>query len=215
MWPKVQVALDLRDLDEALEIAGQCVDVGIDWIEAGTPLLNSCGMKAIRALKERFPDHSIVADLKVLDTGFQSVEMCAQAGADIVGIAGVATNYTVMSAVEAAKDYDVEIVADLIALRDPVKRAKELKSLGTDYLEFHLSIDEREYAHRSFPFEAVKKLSKLPLPLAVAGGMDDEKAPKAVQNGAKVVIVGGYITKSENPGERAASVIEALKPFRE
>jgi 3-hexulose-6-phosphate synthase/6-phospho-3-hexuloisomerase len=211
MWPKVQLALDLLDLDEALGIAEKCVDVGIDWIEAGTPLLNSCGMEAIRALKERFPDHDVVADLKVLDTGFHCVEMCARAGADIVGIAGVATNYTVMSAVEAAKDYDVDIVADLIALKDPMKRAKELIPLGVDYLEFHLSIDEREYARRSFPFDTVKKLSKLSLPLAVAGGLDDETAPRVVENGAKVVIVGGYITKSESPRERAQSVVEAIK----
>ena len=214
MWPKVQVALDLLDLDEALSIADQCIEAGVDWIEAGTPLINSCGMEAIRALKKRFPDHYVVADTKALDVGFLSVEMCAQAGADTVGIAGAATDYTIMSAVEAAKDYDVDLVADLIAVKDPIKRGKTLGNLGVDYLEYHLSIDEREYAHRVFPFDIVKKLSKLPLPLSVAGGLDDEKSPLAVQNGANVVVVGGYITKSEDPRLRAQTIIEALEQFR-
>lgn len=42
---------------------------GIDYLEAGTPLILAEGMHGVRALRERFPDTPIVADLKTMDGG--------------------------------------------------------------------------------------------------------------------------------------------------
>lgn len=53
--PTLQVALDLLGLDRAVEIAEEAVRGGADWIEAGTPLIKSEGMQAVRVLRERFP----------------------------------------------------------------------------------------------------------------------------------------------------------------
>ena len=82
----LQVALDLLDLKRALQIAEESVDGGADWIEAGTPLIKSEGIQAVRSLRDRFPEATIVADMKVADTGAIEVEMAAKAGADIVCI---------------------------------------------------------------------------------------------------------------------------------
>ena len=54
--PILQVALDLLDLDRALQIAQESLDGGADWIEAGTPLIKSEGMQAIRAIRKHFPN---------------------------------------------------------------------------------------------------------------------------------------------------------------
>ena len=67
--PVLQVALDLTELSRAMQIARKRLVEGRDWIEAGTPLIKSEGMQAIRALKAHFPDHAIVADMKIADTG--------------------------------------------------------------------------------------------------------------------------------------------------
>jgi len=82
----LQVALDLLDLSRALQIAHEAVLGGVDWIEAGTPLIKSEGMHAIRALRKEFPESTLVADMKIADTGALEVEMAAKAGADIVCI---------------------------------------------------------------------------------------------------------------------------------
>ena len=37
--PTVQISLDLTDLDEALETAALALRAGVDWLEAGTPLI--------------------------------------------------------------------------------------------------------------------------------------------------------------------------------
>ena len=65
--PIVQLSLDLTSLDEALETAAVGVAAGVDWLEAGTPLLLAEGLHAVEGLRKRFPDHPIVADLKTMD----------------------------------------------------------------------------------------------------------------------------------------------------
>jgi 3-hexulose-6-phosphate synthase/6-phospho-3-hexuloisomerase len=71
----LQVALDLLELKRALQIAQEAIDGGADWIEVGTPLIKSEGMSSIRAMRDRFPDSVIVADMKIADTGTLEVEM--------------------------------------------------------------------------------------------------------------------------------------------
>ena len=79
--PILQVALDVLEIDRALQIAKEAIEGGADWIEAGTPLIKSEGMDAIRKLKEAFPGYVILADMKTMDTGAMEVEMAAKAGA--------------------------------------------------------------------------------------------------------------------------------------
>ena len=89
--PPVQVALDLIDLPRAIQIAEEAVkgivsetgDISKAWVEAGTPLIKSEGMNAIRQLRDRFPGHTICADMKVMDAGATEVEIAAKAGANI------------------------------------------------------------------------------------------------------------------------------------
>jgi 3-hexulose-6-phosphate synthase / 6-phospho-3-hexuloisomerase len=49
--PRLQVALDEMNLDRAVQIAREAVAGGADWIEAGTPLIKSEGMEAVRAMR--------------------------------------------------------------------------------------------------------------------------------------------------------------------
>jgi len=65
----LQLALDILNLDRAISMAKEAVPGGVDWIEAGTPLIKSEGMEAIRELKRIFPDKKIIADMKTMDTG--------------------------------------------------------------------------------------------------------------------------------------------------
>jgi 3-hexulose-6-phosphate synthase len=79
-----QVSLDLTDLPSALDMARVAVRAGIDWLEAGTPLIMAEGLRSVRALRAEFPDHPIVADLKMMDGGSGESEMAFDAGASYV-----------------------------------------------------------------------------------------------------------------------------------
>ena len=78
----VQISLDLTDLDQAIETAKLALDAGVDWLEAGTPLILAEGLRAVRGLRERFPGVPIVADLKTMDGGYLEAEMMAKGGSD-------------------------------------------------------------------------------------------------------------------------------------
>jgi len=64
MKPIVQISLDLTNIDEALETAALAMRAGVDWLEAGTPLILAEGLHGVRALRKAFPNTPIVADLK-------------------------------------------------------------------------------------------------------------------------------------------------------
>ena len=45
--PIVQLSLDLTSIDEAIDTAAIGVEAGVDWLEAGTPLLLGEGLHAV------------------------------------------------------------------------------------------------------------------------------------------------------------------------
>ena len=74
---------------------------GVDWLEAGTPLILAEGMHGVRALRERFRDVPIVADLKTMDGGYLEAEMMAKAGATHVVVMARAHEETIKCVVKA------------------------------------------------------------------------------------------------------------------
>ena len=83
--PRLQVALDFENLDDALAISREVAPF-IDILEAGTPLIKSEGVRAIQTLKDAHPDKLVCADLKTVDAGYLEVKMAAKAKADIVTV---------------------------------------------------------------------------------------------------------------------------------
>ena len=108
--PTLQLALDLMQLNRSIVIAREAMEGGVDWIEAGTPLIKSEGAEAIRALRREFPGRKIIADTKTMDVGAFEVEIMAKAGADIVTVLGLAEDSTIDEAVKAGRKYGAEII---------------------------------------------------------------------------------------------------------
>jgi 3-hexulose-6-phosphate synthase/6-phospho-3-hexuloisomerase len=191
----LQVALDLLELKRALQIARESLEGGADWIEAGTPLIKSEGMQAVRLMRDHFPDSVIVADMKVADTGSLEVEMAAKAGANIVCILADADDSVIAESVRAASLYGIRIMADLINVPDPIPRALILEKMGVDIICAHVGIDQQMVGKNSLDLLA-DLAALIHIPLAVAGGIDIKSAGLAVKYGADIVIVGGWITRS-------------------
>ena len=108
----LQVALDLLNAHRALSIAKNAVEGGVDWLEAGTPLIKSEGMEIVRKLKQTFPDKTLVADMKTMDTGALETEMAAKAGADIVCILAASDDSTIIDALKSARSYGTKIMVE-------------------------------------------------------------------------------------------------------
>src|SRR5271169_4702766 len=164
--PVVQVALDFENLSRALQAAKEAIDGGADWVEAGTPLIKSEGLDAVRELKKAFPDHRIVADMKIMDTGAFEVEIAAKAGADLVTVLGTADDDTIADAVRGGHQYGAEVIVDLLNVTDPVARTRKVAELGAASVCWHIGID-MQMAGRT-PFEALEALARdSPIPVGV------------------------------------------------
>ena len=209
MPPILQLALDFVDLHRAVNVAQLAVPAGVDWVEAGTPLIKSEGLDAVRELKRLFPDKVIVADMKIMDAGRTEVEVAAKAGAGIVDVLGTATDATIAECVQAGKNYGAQIAVDLIAVADPVARAVQAEALGAHYISVHVAIDEQMRGRD--PFAILAAVSQaVKVPVGVAGGVNSETAAAAVAHGAAYVIVGGAITKAKDPALATQEIRRAL-----
>ncbi len=210
MRPVLQVALDLMHLKRALEIAKEALDGGADWIEAGTPLLKSEGVEALRALKRAYPGHTLVADMKTMDVGGFEVEIAAKAGADVVTVLGLADDSTITESVAVARRYGAKIMVDLINVPDLTGRAKRVEELGASYVCIHTGIDEQMRAGKGMK-ELVKEMaSSVSIPIAVAGGLTSETVSEMLKAGASIVIVGGGIIKTEDVAAATKRIKKAM-----
>jgi 3-hexulose-6-phosphate synthase len=190
-YPIVQISLDLTTLDEALETAAIAVSAGVDWLEAGTPLILAQGLRAVEALRERFPDHPIVADLKTMDGGYLEAEMMAQAGASCVVVMGRAHEATIRRVVDAGREYGIKVMGDNLAAEDRVANARWMERLGVDYVIHHIGYDERRMIAGLSPMDELEEVVRaVTVPVQAVGGLSIRQAIECPAHGAPLVVLG-------------------------
>jgi len=200
MKPIVQISLDLTNIDEALETAALAMRAGVDWLEAGTPLLLAEGLHGVRKLRENFPSVPIVADLKTMDGGYLEAEMMAKAGATHVVVMARAHEETIKVVVEAGKDFGVAVMGDNLGCPDMVAAAKKLEELGCDYVIHHIGYDERRgIAAQGFtmpsPLDQLREVVEaVNIPVQAVGGLSLEQAIRCPEFGAPLVVLGAPLT---------------------
>jgi len=208
--PILQVALDFANLSQALRAAKEAVAGGAQWLEAGTPLIKCEGLEAVRALKREFPDHTIVADMKTMDAGRIEVETAAQAGADVVTVLGGASDATIEECIEAGQRYDAQIMVDLCEVAEPAARGRVAQKLGAAIIGVHCPVDMQMRGED--PLNELREVvDAVDIPVAVAGGLNSETAPLAVEAGADIIIVGGAIVKAPDATEATRTILEAMR----
>jgi 3-hexulose-6-phosphate synthase/6-phospho-3-hexuloisomerase len=192
----VQISLDLTNIDEALETARVAVEAGVDWLEAGTPLLLAEGLRGVRALRAAFPTHPIIADLKTMDGGYLEAEMMAQAGATHVVVMARAHPETIKAVVRAGRDYNLKVMGDNMACEDKVAASRMMEDLGVDYIVHHTGYDERNAAAaaggpRKSPLDDLEAVvNAVHLPVQAVGGLTIEEAISMPKRGAPLVVIG-------------------------
>jgi 3-hexulose-6-phosphate synthase len=190
-FPIVQISLDITSLDEALETAALAVDAGIDWLEAGTPLIQAEGARAVRALRQRFPHHPIVADLKIMDGGYLETQLMAEAGANLVVVMGRAHEATIRKAVEAGRRYGVKVMGDNLAAPDRVACARWMEQLGVDFIVHHIGYDERRMVEGLSPMDELDQVVRaVSVPVQAVGGLTIRQAIECPAHGAPLVVLG-------------------------
>lgn len=216
MKPIVQISLDVTTIGEALETAELAVRAGVDWLEAGTPLILAEGLNGIRALRARFPETPIVADLKTMDGGYLEAEMMAKAGANYVVVMARAHEETIKVVCKAGKDYGVGVMGDNLGCPDMVAGAKWLQDLGCDFIIHHIGYDERRgIAARGekapTPLDQLREVvAAVDIPVQAVGGMSIDQAIESPTYGAPLVVIGAPLAINPDRFERAGGNLETV-----
>lgn len=215
MKPIVQISLDLVDVDEALSTAEMALRAGVDWLEAGTPLIIAHGMLGVRKLRERFPKTPIVADLKTMDGGWLEAELMAKAGATHVVVMARAHEETIKVCVKAGRDYNVKVMGDNLACPDMVAGAKQLEDLGCDYVVHHIGFDERRGIAAAgkrmpSPLDQLREVvAAVKVPVQAVGGLSLEQAIRTPEFGAPLVVLGAPLTIDADAFKTASGDVES------
>ncbi len=215
MKPIVQISLDLIDIDEALETAALAVRAGVDWLEAGTPLILAEGLHGVRALRAAFPAVPIVADLKTMDGGYLEAEMMAKAGATHVVVMARAHAETIKVVVKAGLDFGVKVMGDNLGCPDMVEAARWLEAMGCDYVIHHIGYDERrgiaaQGKRMPGPLDQLREVVKaVRVPVQAVGGLSLEQAIRCPEYGAPLVVLGAPLTIDADSFKTAGGDLES------
>jgi len=214
MKPIVQISLDLIEIDEALSTAALAMRAGVDWLEAGTPLIIAHGMHGVKALREKFPKTPIVADLKTMDGGYLEAEMMAMAGATHVVVMARAHEETIKCCVKAGKDFGIKIMGDNLGCPDMVAGARMLEQLGCDFVVHHIGFDERRGIaamgkRMPSPLDKLKEVvAAVKVPVQAVGGLSLEQAIRTPEYGAPLVVLGAPLTVDAEAFKTASGDLE-------
>jgi len=209
----LQVALDFIDLKNAEEIAKISVEAGADILEVGTPLVKSAGINGIKRIKELANNRIVLADTKTADAGDVEAEIAHLGSANIMTVLGIMDDSTIESAVKKAHEYDILVQADLINVKDIVKRAEEIKKLGVDIIGLHVGLDvqkKRGITIKDLKSE-IKSVSELGVAVSVAGGLNKHNILEILDLPINIFVVGGAITRAKNPFEEAKQIVKIIK----
>lgn len=215
MKPIVQISLDLTTIEEALETAAIALRAGVDWLEAGTPLILAEGLHGVKKLREAFPGVPLVADLKTMDGGYLEAEMMAKAGATHVVVMARAHEETIRCVVKAGKDFGVKVMGDNLGCPDMIAGAKQLEDLGCDYVIHHIGYDERRgIAARGgrmpSPLDQLRDVvAAVNVPVQAVGGLSLEQAIQCPQYGAPLVVLGAPLTIDADAFKTAEGDLES------
>ena len=224
----VQISLDITNIPEALYTAHLAIRSGVDWLEAGTPLIIAEGMHGVRALRAEFPATPIVADLKTMDGGWLEAELMAKAGATHVVVMERAHPETIKMVVKAGKDLGVQVMGDNLGAEDMVAAAKRLEDYGCDFVIHHVGFDERRgLAAQGKPYPSPLDLLRevvaaVRVPVQAVGGLTVEQAVRTPEYGAPLVVLGAplaidadsFKTASGNLEDKLRMVCEKVHSYR-
>jgi 3-hexulose-6-phosphate synthase/6-phospho-3-hexuloisomerase len=216
MNPIVQISLDIIDLAEALQTAEIALQSGVDWLEAGTPLILAEGMHGVKALRERWPEVPIVADLKTMDGGWLEAQVMAKAGATHVVVMARAHPETIKEVVKAGRDFGIAVMGDNLGCEDMVAGAKMLEDLGCDYVIHHIGYDERRgIAARGermpSPLDQLREIvAAVSVPVQAVGGLTIEQAIETPKFGAPLVVLGAPLTVDADSFKTASGDIGSI-----
>lgn len=206
---KLQLAIDLEDIDGAIKLIDKTKDY-VDVFEYGTPLVINFGLEGLQKIRDKFPDITLFADLKIMDVAPYEVAQAYKYGADMTSILGQAEDQSIKDAVKGAREAGKKILVDMIAVRDIEKRTKEVDEMGADYVCTHTGYDLQDLGETPFETFHKMKANTTKTKTAVAGGIKIDTADQIIAENPDLLIVGGGIATVDDPTAAAKAIKDKI-----
>lgn len=207
---KLQLAIDDLNWEEALELMDKTGDQ-VDIIELGTPFLMEYGMEAVRRFRQRFPEHEILADLKIMDAGNYEAGLAFKAGADYVTVLGATDRLTLEACQKAAEEFHGKVYVDMICVEDLPGRIAVVEGLGIHGISVHVGVDQQAAGRQPIDDLRVMMVHRKRAEISVAGGITSRTAGMYRDAGADVLICGGGICHAKDPAAEARAIASLLR----
>jgi 3-hexulose-6-phosphate synthase len=200
---ELQLALDQPPLPEAIKLIGELRDL-IDIAEIGTPLIIAEGISAVTEVKQRFPNLTVLADVKIVDGGAYESRIAFEAGADIVTVLGMAHDVTIEAAVREAIRAERSVMVDLLGIRRVAENVTRMEKLGAAYVCVHTAADLHGLDRSTLSRLNRAVGAATTIKTAVAGGISSSTIDRIVAARPDVVVVGGGIVNQADRRGAAA-----------
>jgi 3-hexulose-6-phosphate synthase len=211
---KLQIAFDLFSSDDVLKALKELHDL-VDIIEIGTPLLLREGVQAVTKVKNKYPDFSVLADMKIIDGAAVEASMAFEAGADIVTVLAHAEEKTLENVKNAAIKFKQKVMVDFITIRDIQNTVQRLENHDLDYFCIHTAHDTT--VDGKTPIDDLKRIHPLinVEKIAVAGGLNPDLLKTIQPYHPEIVVVGSFITRAKRMRASAVTIKEMMGGIKE
>lgn len=173
MRPKLQIALDVENVQRAKEILAADVLEQIDIVEVGTLLLAFEGKRAVGEIRKHIGgDKLLVADFKIADGASVLASAFLDEGADLTTIIAAANTVSMEKGVIEAKKRGKELQIELYGRWD-MELAKQWYDLGIHHIIFHHARDGK-HDWNAEDVNTVKSLCGIGFNVSVTGGINPE-----------------------------------------
>ncbi len=203
--PLLQMALDATNIDTALASVEHVAE-RLDVIEVGTILAFAHGVDSVRILRDKYPEHIIVCDMKITDASAILTRLAMEAGANWVTVSAAAHIETIRAAKKITDEFDGEVQIELYG-HWTFEDAQAWVDMGITQAIYHRSRDA-ELAGVSWTAEDIakmEKLSDLGIELSITGGIVPEDLYLFKHLSAKAFIAGRALA-----GENGKKTAEAF-----
>jgi 3-dehydro-L-gulonate-6-phosphate decarboxylase len=208
--PLLQVALDHTSLPEAL-VATRALADHVDVLEAGTILCAAEGVRAVETIRALYPDHIVLADLKVADAGAVLAEMVFSRGATWMTVICCAPLATMEKALEVARRYDGDIQIELYG-DWTFDQAEQWKALGLRQAIYHRGRDAQAAGKTwdDSDLDKIRRLADMGFLVSVTGGLTPADIPLFKGIPVKAFISGRTLYGDKDPARSAIEFREAI-----
>ena len=208
VYVKLQVALDVPTIDEALKVLEETKDY-VDIAEIGTVMVY-CGFSAITVIKNTYPQLEILADLKIYDGAAEMAEAAIKAGADYVTILGATNDVTIREAIRVTRDMGKKSVVDMIAVRNIAERIKEVDGMGADFINVHIACDAQTEKNTPFEQLSIARIVAKHSGICVAGGVRADTIINAMPYHPDIITSGAGIYAQKDRRAAAKKMKEII-----